>query len=70
MTAYRVILGAALAVALTSASFSQIPSPSQTDPRPTFRVQVWGDIVTDFSTRVQNYFDLRSKLEERCLRSG
>jgi hypothetical protein len=61
---YRVFLGAALAAALASASFAQIPSPSQTDPLPTFRVQVWGDIVTDFSTRVQNYFDLRSRLEE------
>jgi len=25
---------------------------------------VWGYIVRDFSTRVQNYFDLRSKLEQ------
>ena len=27
-------------------------------------MQVWGYIVTDFSTRVQSYFDLRSRLEK------
>jgi hypothetical protein len=27
-------------------------------------VQVWGYIVSDFSTRVQSYFDLRSRLEK------
>jgi hypothetical protein len=27
-------------------------------------VQVWGYIVADFSTRVQNYYDLRSRLEK------
>ena len=64
MTKCPVFLGAALAVVLTSASFAQTPSTSQTDSPPTFRVQVWGDIVTAFSTRVQEYFDLRSVLEE------
>jgi hypothetical protein len=27
-------------------------------------VQVWGNVVADFTTRVQDYFDLRSRLEE------
>jgi hypothetical protein len=27
-------------------------------------VEVWGYLVTDFSTRVQSYFDLRSRLEK------
>jgi hypothetical protein len=60
----RVFLGAALAVVLTSASIAQtLPTP-QADPQPVFRVQVWGYIVADFSTRVQNYFDLRNRLEQ------
>ena len=64
MTSCRVFLGAALAVVLASASIAQtLPTP-QADPQPTFRLQVWGYIVADFSERVQNYFDLRSKLEE------
>ena len=64
MTRCRVFLGAVLAVLLASASIAQTLSKPQADPQPTFRLQVWGFVVADFSTRVQNYFDLRSKLEE------
>ena len=64
MTSCRVFLGVALAVLLASASSAQTLPPPQADPQPTFRLQVWGYIVADFSTRVQNYFDLRTKLEE------
>jgi hypothetical protein len=64
LTGWHVFLDAALVVVLTSPSNAQTLSTPQTDPEPTFRVQVWGHIVSDFSTRVQNYFDLRSKLEE------
>jgi hypothetical protein len=64
VTRCRVFVSATLALALTSASVAQTLSTAQTDPRPTFRVQVWGDIVADFSARVQHYFDLRSTLEE------
>ena len=64
MTRYRVFLGAALAVVLTSTSLAQTLSTPQADPQPTFRLQVWGYIVADFSTRMQSYFDLRSKLQE------
>lgn len=64
MSNCRVFLSAALAVVLTSASLAQTPSTPQPDPQPTFRVEVWGYIVADFSARVQNYFDLRSQLQE------
>jgi hypothetical protein len=57
-------LGAALSVVLTSTGSAQTFSTTQTARQPTFRVQVWGDIVADFSTRVRGYFDLRSKLQE------
>ncbi len=64
VTSCRVFLGVALAVSLASASSAQTLPPPQADPQPTFRLQVWGYIVADFSTRVRNYFDLRTKLEE------
>jgi len=64
VTRCSVFLGTALAVVLTSASLAQTLSTPQADPQPTFRVQVWGYIVADFSTRVQSYFDLRSRLEK------
>jgi hypothetical protein len=64
LTRCRFFLAAALAVTLTSASLAQTLSSPQPDPQPTFRLQVWGYIVADFSTRVQKYFDLRSTLEE------
>ena len=60
----RVFLGAALAVVLTSTSIAQTLPTSQADPQPVFRVQVWGYIVADFSTRVQSYFELRNRLEQ------
>ena len=64
MTRWHVFLGTALAVLLASTGIAQTPPTPQADPEPTFRVQVWGYIVADFSTRVQSYFDLRSRLEE------
>jgi hypothetical protein len=64
MTRWRVFLGTALAVVLASASIAQtLPAP-QSAQQPTFRLQVWGYIVADFSARVERYFELRSKLEE------
>ena len=63
MTRYRVFLGTAFAVLLASASLAQTPSPPQSDPTPTFRVQVQGYIVADFSARVRDYVDLRGELE-------
>ena len=64
MTRWRVFLGTAFAVLLASTGIAQnLPTPPA-DHQPTFRVQVWGYIVADFSQRVQSYFDLRSKLEE------
>ena len=64
MTTWHVFLGTTLAVLFASAGIAQtLPAP-QADPQPTFRVQVWGDIVADFRARVQSYFDLRSRLEQ------
>jgi hypothetical protein len=63
VTSWRVFLGTALAVLLASAGIAQTLSTPQAD-QPTFRVEVRGYIAADFAERVQNYFDLRTKLEE------
>lgn len=60
---------AALAIALilltASVGYPQVPQTQSDRDTPVFRVQVWGDIVTDFSMRVRSYFDLRSELEKQ-----
>jgi hypothetical protein len=57
-----------LAIALTflpaSVAYPQPPQTQADRDTPVFRVQVWGDIAADFTTRVQSYFDLRSELEK------
>jgi hypothetical protein len=42
----------------------QTPQSSQDRDNPVFRVQVWGDLATDFSMRVSSYVDLRKELEK------
>jgi hypothetical protein len=59
MTKYALAL--ALAAALTTASgvtAAQQPS-AQTPATPDFTVQVWGEIVAEFTSRVQHYYELR-----------
>jgi hypothetical protein len=57
-----------LAIALiflpASVAYPQPPQTQADRDTPVFRVQVWGDIAADFTTRVQSYFDLRSELEK------
>jgi hypothetical protein len=58
-----------VAVALVAVSCATVSAQTpQTPPAPqeipVFRVQIWGDTGTDFSTRVASYADLRSKLEQ------
>ena len=48
----------------SSAGTPETPTTNQDRGTPDFRVQVWGYIVADFSTRVWSYAELRSKLEE------
>src|SRR5688500_2851082 len=42
----------------------QTAQSSQDRDNPVFRVQVWGDLATDFSMRVSSYVDLRKELEK------
>jgi len=60
----RAFVGTALVGLLASSVGIQTVAGLQEVDTPTFRVQVWGYIVADFSTRMQSYFDLRSKLQE------
>ena len=57
-------LAIALIVSLASVGYTQPVTTSQNRDTPDIRVQVWGYIVADFSTRVWNYFELRSELEK------
>jgi hypothetical protein len=57
-------LGIALIVLATSMAYAQAPQTHRGGDTPDFRVEVWGDIVADFSTRVQSYAELRSELEK------
>lgn len=57
-------LAIALIVWVTSIAYAQAPQTHRDRETPDFRVEVWGDIVTDFSTRVRSYADLRSELEK------
>ena len=54
----------ALIVLVTSMGYPQAPKTHRDRGTPVFRVEVWGYIVTDFSTRVWSYFELRSELEK------
>ena len=57
-------LAIALIVSFASVGYAQPVTTSQNRETPDIRVQVWDYIVADFSTRVWNYFELRSKLEK------
>jgi hypothetical protein len=52
---------AALLLAPAVASAQQAPGATAPKTSPDFAVQVWGDIVADFTTRVQRYYQLRDR---------
>ena len=55
-----------IAIALTfvaAADSAQTPSTPQDPQIPTFKVQIWGSILEDFSARMLRYSDLRAELE-------
>ena len=54
----------ALMVLVTSVGHPQGLETQRDRDTPVFRVEVWGHIVTEFSTRVWSYFELRSELEK------
>jgi len=56
-------LATALIFLLASAGYAQTPRTPQDRDTPGFRVQVWGDIAAEFSTRVSTYVELRSELQ-------
>ena len=56
-------LAAGLVILLASVGYAQTATTKQDRDTPDFRVQVWGYIMADFSTRVWDYFELRNELE-------
>ena len=52
-----------LIVSCVSIAAAQTPAPQPSGVPPNFSVQVWGDTVADFAGRVQQYFELRRRLE-------
>ena len=56
-------LAIALVVLAASVAYPQPPQPNRGRDIPDFSVQVWSDVVTDFSTRVLSYVALRTELE-------
>jgi hypothetical protein len=57
-------LALALVACFASVSSAQDPKADQAPDTPRFRVQVWGDIMADFSTRVSAYAELRRDLSQ------
>ncbi len=57
-------LAIALMVSAASVGYAQPATTNQNRETPDIRVQIWGYIVADFSTRVWDYFELRSELEK------
>jgi hypothetical protein len=51
-------------VSVASVGYTQPVTTHQNRKTADIRVQVWGYIVADFSTRVWDYFELRSELEK------
>lgn len=59
----RAVLAVVLISSVATVAGSQTPAPRPGGAPPNFSVQVWGDTVADFGGRVQQYFELRRKLE-------
>jgi hypothetical protein len=57
-------LAIALMISVSSLAHAQTPKPHPNPNSPDFKVQVWGDIATRFTTRVRAYAALRSELEK------
>jgi hypothetical protein len=59
----QIAVATALMVSSASVGYAQAPTNERPDT-PVFRVQVWGFIAADFSTRISSYVELRSRLEK------
>ena len=60
----RTSLAIALIILVAPVGYPQAQKSHGDRDTPHFSVEVWGDIVADFSTRVWSYFELRSELEK------
>ena len=60
----HISIATVLMVLFASVCYPQTPTTTRDREAPDFRVEAWGYIVADFSTRVWTYFELRSTLEK------
>jgi hypothetical protein len=63
LTARPLSLMGALLFTFATGGQAQVTAPATQGATPTFRVEIIGDRVTDFNARVQQYFELRTRLE-------
>jgi len=61
--AVRAVLAVALVVSFEAVAGAQTTTAPTVPRGPDFKVQVWGDIVADFSNRVDRYAELRRAAE-------
>jgi hypothetical protein len=59
------VIAVVLMISQPGAGRAQTSFATTDDLVPVFRVEVWADTVTDFSTRVDAYSELRRRLESR-----
>jgi hypothetical protein len=57
------LLAAALFLLFASTGNAQTLATKATADTPDFRVQIWGDALTDFTVRIERYVELRHTLE-------
>jgi hypothetical protein len=57
-------LAIAIMMSVASVAHAQTTKPRPNGSPPDFKVQVWGDIVTRFDTRLRAYAELRGELEK------
>ena len=61
----QTLFTSAIIFLFAAASWSQPLTTDQQRKPPDVKVQIWGSLMTDFSLRVQSYFELRTRLEIR-----
>lgn len=60
----RTSLAAILLILFASAVNAQVPTPAAILDASPFRIQVWGDLESDFGSLVSSYYKLRGRLEK------
>jgi hypothetical protein len=57
-------LAAVLVILVASSAYAQVPTVTAGLAATPFRIQVWGDLETDFGSLISSYYKLRGRLEK------